>query len=1370
MTAVAGTHKVRYAYSGEFNVSGLNAHLTVTVNLAAGAVTDGAGNTSAASSMTFTVRKPATTFFINLAGGVTLNGAGFTTEPLLDVRGYVNFEAKTVVGGTRFQLDFGGTLKVIYLGNLGSAAGVFVLDTSTPAPDGDVLTVRELFADMGVAIGAENALGDIKLPKLWGVVKVDTNLEFLKNIGIDAQLSGVLQVNTTKVAKVETLTLEGMPGDLIGPSATMVNPDSSAVSSLNSGKLTSAMLSIFSSASVTLGAGYEVRTVVSGSQWRVIDSVKKKQYFIQLQKTGDIAGATFQNVLNFRGETQQFTLSAKTLLIAGYAYAKFTIGGSQLFAISGAFSIKLSTTSIQLFADGSISFTPGGVQIFEARVQALVLAGVIPLSGGGSVVGLAGKFKLGASLTFPGVSLAGSLDVLVNTTSRDITWDVTPFLRPIVGYNTVTISGHQQKLNAAFNPNAAGGLSAGGSAIIDDTSLPMAPYVAIGGIGHLNVLNTMLWDGAFFFSISSAGIQLRVLFRTTLQIPSANIKLFEMNGAAALYIDLDGVYGRAELTRSLDLSSFPVGFTFNASFVVELNATLKKKTFTYSSYDASLNVIENTMTLGGGWFRIASHGSLAFTLGSGEAARLEGDFEFVIKVGTDTSALFSDTYFQITASADAYVAGANVGHAAGGIRIGVSGLVAFIQIQIGGGTSAPGGNQELTGSGFEIKFSLAFYLNTTSATVTLAGVPVPVGLTFGASGYVQLSLAGVAGFRIEGSVLVQVNGSGYTVTVAGSLVARALGVTLFSGSVNGVLHVGTDGLYAALDVSLESSGQITGVGYVIGVNTIRLDINLTGNAQTAGAISLSAGFYARIRIEGYMAWTYEVAGVTIGGYYLDNGVFYMEVGSNGLYLAAVATLKVKVFGVTVLSVAAQGMLYLGAAGIAAKIRIDVNTPLDCMGGIFSFTGSFYLVVNTTGQDVLLAIQTSTQGTISLNVPGAEYLELKIDGTLKLLSVLSLDGHFLLKITDQGLEMQVVASMIVAPLGTLAAGGSLYILSDGLAGSLALTASSNIGFSGIAFHGSFQLAVNTTPTEKVVQVLDVSAASGTVAGLKPATLAATSLYISFGGTLEVGPFSIKGGALLLIDAAGIEISFDASMDLALFGSLSVRGGAIIRTVGGESFFVLYIDLGAQALGFGLISITGNFTLKINTSSSARTIDMSDGSHQTIGANTFLISVAASIKIWVFEMRGTIVISKTSDYFEIAIQNFSVNFFNVVTLYVNGYIRSNGQFEITGRVTLNFDFGPFYFHAGIELTLANWGFRGHVWGSLGISVDIGLFSFDVTLGGVDLVLEFRLDRSEIYASGTFTVLIFSISGSITWSFGHPPILSTKIGSVLYLNVGV
>jgi hypothetical protein len=145
-----GSRTFRFALSGSFNAG------PISVSLAAGAWQDSANNASAPVSIGFTARAPAATFFIDLSGGMTLNSAGLLSEPIFDIRGEVLFQVQQSPG-PRFQLDFNGTFKVVYLGNLASVAGRFVLDTvnhDAPNADSDALTAGQFLRDLGNS-GAE---------------------------------------------------------------------------------------------------------------------------------------------------------------------------------------------------------------------------------------------------------------------------------------------------------------------------------------------------------------------------------------------------------------------------------------------------------------------------------------------------------------------------------------------------------------------------------------------------------------------------------------------------------------------------------------------------------------------------------------------------------------------------------------------------------------------------------------------------------------------------------------------------------------------------------------------------------------------------------------------------------------------------------------------------------------------------------------------------------------------------------------------------------------------------------------------------------------------------------------------------------------
>src|SRR5439155_454759 len=171
---------------------------TVTLNLAAW--TDSAGNVAAATLASITVRKGPKVLYIDLQGGITLDAAGLLPEPIMSVRGHVLFQADTQ--SPRFQLDFDGTLLVIYLGSLASGADLMRQETRSgdalillnrvllqeaygelrKLVDPDAITPAELLNDLGFPVDASSSLNGIQLPKLWGVMKIETNLEGLKNI------------------------------------------------------------------------------------------------------------------------------------------------------------------------------------------------------------------------------------------------------------------------------------------------------------------------------------------------------------------------------------------------------------------------------------------------------------------------------------------------------------------------------------------------------------------------------------------------------------------------------------------------------------------------------------------------------------------------------------------------------------------------------------------------------------------------------------------------------------------------------------------------------------------------------------------------------------------------------------------------------------------------------------------------------------------------------------------------------------------------------------------------------------------------------------------------------------------------------------
>ena len=887
------------------------------------------------------------------------------------------------------------------------------------------------------------------------------------------------------------------------------------------------------------------------------------------------------------------------------------------------------------------------------------------------------------------------------------------------------------------------------------------------------------FNGAFFLQLSGTGantkFELYAAVRTELKIPTnPATTLFLLKGTLTLLIDREGIAGYASLNY-YGSNGLPPGFTLTADFQLELNTSVNSRQvqiYTFSETSGSRSLQVSTVTLPGLYLRFSAGGTLAFGVTGiyAGAATLTGRFTFTIN-GTAG-------FVQIDVSVQAAVLGQTLGSAIGSLRIGVANntpyIAFFLQIQVGANASTgpPGGGSEISGTGFQIQFRLAFFINTSSSDITMQGILLKATeLKIQASGFIQLSIEGVAGIRIEGEIGVVVNGTGFNVTASGQLTIKLGNTIVFRAKAIGALAVekinGVFALSAVVSITLDADAMTSGNGFSFNA-TFTLQINTSNQERTIGGVTLEAGIYARI----YASGSLILGAGSDTGFVLD-GSFYLSVGTIspgniGLVVAATANLKLRVGGVDIITLTANGFLAIGTQGIAAKINLSSSITLP--GVSFSVTAR--LLLNTSGS----AVTVKTGPTTTDTVEAGPLLEVSLSGSLTLINTVTLQGSFKIRIGPEGLAIEVFASAEITPLGTLAAGGSLYIYSGanaGLAGSVTLVASANIVFAGVSFQGQFQFAINTTSISRTVKVLNVNKSTGAVSGLIDQTLTSSTLILSFGGSLTIGSFSIKGSATLTLSPNLIRLEFDASLSLSIFGTVVVRGGAEIGFGLGETYFAMALKLGVNAINLDIVEVSGEFTLKLNTGSQARTFG-TGADALTVEGNTFQIKIAATVRLWVFTLRGEVTLTYTNGYFEIAF-NLPLNFFNVVTVNISGYMRSNGQWSFTGTASFQFDFGPLYFRAGIGLTLSNTGFSGYAYGAIGMSfsIDFGLFSidFDFELASFYVGFEFNLEEGSITINARVSVLgFFTVSASTKWTFGSPPILGTQIGDVLYLNVGV
>ena len=346
-TQLGDDNVFRYYFSRGFT-SG-----SVALTFVAGSWQDAAGNTGSAKTESFQIIEAlqddgsdgsqggdalGKIFYIEISGGVKLEGLGFLDEPIIDIRGRVVLEIgryELPSGGTvaRFSVDASGTIKIVKLGNIGSVAARFVLQA------GDTVS---------------------GLPELWGVAKIQANLDFLKNYGIFAEGSAMLQINTTPSVKTEKISLEGIPGDPIAEGLTF-SISAFSTSVLGEVEASADLKTLLQNEGITDDLeGAIVQTVIVGQKWKII-TAGGPVYFLEYNSTS--------GTVDLSTEAQTFVLPAQSFSIE--------IVGSLQIKENGS-SDKDADNWVELNGGFFLRITPERFEIFvtaNANIPILGLAG-----------------------------------------------------------------------------------------------------------------------------------------------------------------------------------------------------------------------------------------------------------------------------------------------------------------------------------------------------------------------------------------------------------------------------------------------------------------------------------------------------------------------------------------------------------------------------------------------------------------------------------------------------------------------------------------------------------------------------------------------------------------------------------------------------------------------------------------------------------------------------------------------------------------------------------------------------------------------------------------------------------------------------------
>ncbi|MHC4396737.1 MAG: hypothetical protein ACYS1A_13895 [Planctomycetota bacterium] len=400
----ASTNTFRYHFTGNFDTGRVN------LEFIEGSWQDTEGNLGAAETEIFAVVEPATTtettrvFFIELSGGLQLRDPlGFASDPLLHIRGKVVLEID--YQRAIFTLDLSGTVEIYKIGNVASGAGRFVLDGSQ---------------------------GLSRVPQFWGVLKFQTNFDFLTPYGIYLYGTAMLQINATEYTKIETLTLQGVPGDIIfgitNPGLVLTLQGELPDGMFQDNPLSANWITEFDNANYTLSDpdNAVIAEVVENTRWRVTDG--NKQYFIE--KNG--------NIFNIHGEERTYELGPYMFSVEIAGMLAVRPAGINLFEMSGGFYLSLGVERFEIFAMAELSFF--GITYSQSRGLLVVVTG---LGQNDPYPGVAGYFEIGMGASLEDLGLpvdlnpnifraSGKISVVFNTTLQDQIFTVPDSFLPLL--------------------------------------------------------------------------------------------------------------------------------------------------------------------------------------------------------------------------------------------------------------------------------------------------------------------------------------------------------------------------------------------------------------------------------------------------------------------------------------------------------------------------------------------------------------------------------------------------------------------------------------------------------------------------------------------------------------------------------------------------------------------------------------------------------------------------------------------------------------------------------------------------------------------------------------------------------------------------
>lgn len=968
---------------------------------------------------------------------------------------------------------------------------------------------------------------------------------------------------------------------------------------------------------------------------------------ITLQLTAELALNTTSSPVSSIGGVPLTSPSGSPITIAAGTYEIIATGTLSLnvggvgFVISGVFSTTISTsagvTVTTISLTGTLTATVSGSTLLTMNAN-----GVLVSTSGGANPGMAGELTLTLNGSDPldgnGFSFNGTFSLIINTTGVQQTVDVN-------GSNTTISAG-------------ADGSSTGGAYVEIDASGSMVFGTDTNGF--------LLNDGNFYLSVSSNG--LAVSASATMVVEVGGAQLFSISASGAMLISSQGI--AASLTVTSNLNDPNGMYAFSGTFTLQVNTTGVQQTIGSVMIPAG----PGANATPGPYFQMFGNATLA--LGTTDTTSSTGVFlsgTFYLLIGSNGLTVAANGTLTATVDGSTLLSM----QASGALLIISSGSNPGMAGEL---TLAYNGSSPLDGSGFSFGGTFNLEVNTTGVAQTVPLGSSTIVISAGPDGsstagpYVEVDASGAItfgtaqnGFVLTGDFFLAIGTGGLEASADVDFTAAIGGATLLTMNATGALVISSAGLAGELTLTLTSADPLDGSGFSFN-GSFNLEVNTTGAAQNVplgnSTVTISAGpngsstggAYFEIDASGGM-----IFGSATNGFLLNNGNFYLSIGTTGFAVSAGATMVIEVGGTQLFSATAAGAMLISSQGFAASLT--VTSSLTDPNGFYAFAGTFTLQVNTTGVQQTIGTVVIPAGPGANGSPSGPYFQMFVSATLALgttdtsaSSGVFLSGSFYLEIGTSGLTVAANGALTAVVNGstllTMNATGVLLIAigtgvtNPGIAGELTLTISGGdpLNGNGLSFNGSFSLEVNSTEVPQTISTVTISAGPN-----GPSSPAAAYVQVLADGSLIFGSastgFALSGDFYLSIATTGLAISAQLSFTADVAGSqlLSVdaSGAMLISSAGlAASFTLTASGGGTPAFGLSSFSFSGAFLFEINTT----------GVQQTIGTTVIAAGPGSS---------G----SPAGPYFQIAITGATSGTNATLTLGSSTGFQLSGSFYLT-----------------------------------------------------------------------------------------------------------